>query len=578
MKNSWVTRYKSPFDFAQGKQVTRIVRLCVMATLCLLFFTTSAWAATTNQISQFGITWTFDKAYEYGQFANGDYWVVAEGAPATVKITDITPRSTVDNGITRHGTMINPKSGDINPNFGNGKHTYQGFDSRLYNYDISYNKGRPSGFDISASNPMIVSAGSSVISAKSTLNATWDFTNNCLLTVAVLTVLDTAPPVDSFRPGYSGDDKAVKFNAADLDYSKLGRYLLTGATTPLVQGTGTHGANDDAYQADTWERMVERPWLDFAYVEGGTYMHPQYNSAFDGGALAGQVSQIALVLNSSNYTNAEKSKLFIRFVQVGIDNYSIHEGQNIALDTWRGTGQICAGRKFPILFAGIALNDNSMLNIGTDGRGVRFGEDEQTFYVTQYDIDHYSPTPVPPQVTRLSINDSVVIYYTNEHLDIPEWGIMHYDGPQYDNFNWVGAPYRTSNGPYWAGFILAAQMMHMKSLWNHDALFDYMDRYMSITPSQSPSWVGTAWATHRSEFGPVWPDTSIISYGDVDGNGEVSAYDAALTAQAAVGLITLTAEQVQAADVSGEGEVSAYDAALIAQRAVGLISKFPVEE
>jgi len=69
----------------------------------------------------------------------------------------------------------------------------------------------------------------------------------------------------------------------------------------------------------------------------------------------------------------------------------------------------------------------------------------------------------------------------------------------------------------------------------------------------------------------------IVIYGDLSGEGEVSAYDAALTAQAAVGLITLTAEQTQAADVSGEGEVSAYDAALIAQRAVGLISKFPVE-
>ena len=67
-------------------------------------------------------------------------------------------------------------------------------------------------------------------------------------------------------------------------------------------------------------------------------------------------------------------------------------------------------------------------------------------------------------------------------------------------------------------------------------------------------------------------------YGDVSGDGEVSAYDAALTAQAAVELITLTPDQLKAAEVSGEGEVSAYDAALIAQKAVGLIDKFPVEQ
>jgi hypothetical protein len=69
---------------------------------------------------------------------------------------------------------------------------------------------------------------------------------------------------------------------------------------------------------------------------------------------------------------------------------------------------------------------------------------------------------------------------------------------------------------------------------------------------------------------------STYTYGDVSGDGEISAYDAALTAQAAVGLINLTANQAKAADVSGDSKVTAYDAALIAQKAVGLIDKFPV--
>ncbi len=70
--------------------------------------------------------------------------------------------------------------------------------------------------------------------------------------------------------------------------------------------------------------------------------------------------------------------------------------------------------------------------------------------------------------------------------------------------------------------------------------------------------------------------TTSIIYGDVNADGEISAYDAALTAQAAVGLITLTPEQITAADVNGDSEISAYDAALIAQKAVGLIEKFPI--
>ncbi|MCX7001587.1 MAG: dockerin type I repeat-containing protein [Candidatus Sumerlaeota bacterium] len=72
--------------------------------------------------------------------------------------------------------------------------------------------------------------------------------------------------------------------------------------------------------------------------------------------------------------------------------------------------------------------------------------------------------------------------------------------------------------------------------------------------------------------------TGAIIYGDVSGDGVVTAYDAALIAQGAVGLISLTPAQIQAADVSGEGQITAYDAALIAQYAVGLITRFPVQE
>ncbi len=69
----------------------------------------------------------------------------------------------------------------------------------------------------------------------------------------------------------------------------------------------------------------------------------------------------------------------------------------------------------------------------------------------------------------------------------------------------------------------------------------------------------------------------VFVYGDVSGDARVSAYDAALAAQAGVGLVALAPDQIVRADVSGGGEVSAYDAALIAQYAVGLIGSFPVE-
>jgi len=75
----------------------------------------------------------------------------------------------------------------------------------------------------------------------------------------------------------------------------------------------------------------------------------------------------------------------------------------------------------------------------------------------------------------------------------------------------------------------------------------------------------------------VFPEVPDLVYGDISGDNQISAYDAALAAQYSVGLISLTQEQIQKAEVSGDKQVTAYDAALIAQRAVGLIGKFPVE-
>jgi PKD repeat protein len=503
----------------------------------------------TNKITQFGITWTFDKEYEYGQFANGDYWVVGP-----VEIAMINPMSTVVNGVSMNGTMINPKSGDINSNFGSGRHQWQGFDSRLYNYDISYNKGRPNGNDISAGNPMIVGAGSSVISSESDLRDwRWGYVPQ-LVRVSILTVLDKPAPSGSFRPGYSGDDKSVKFNVNNLDYSKLGSYYLSdrSALTPLTKGTGLHGMDDDFYCRDTLERMVERLWLDFASDTGGSYMHPTCNigsgrdnsgdASGDGRWRMLNVSEIALTLNSANYTKEQKEKLLIGFVQVGIDDYSVHQGVNIAWDSWVGNGQVNAGHKFPILFAGMLLNDPQMLNIGNSGvEGVGYGnpgyvafaEDEQTFYVAQRDIDGWSPSGYntadifsgyPPYAghdiwTRRDGQDSTITlvepqdYYTQADLGIPDWGIRHCSSPRIDtpNFNLTNTRngYRSTNSTAWGGFVLAAHMMNMKALWNNNAFFDYMDRWMAVTNNNlSPKWVANAWIDHRSSLAdPIWPET-----------------------------------------------------------------------
>ena len=57
--------------------------------------------------------------------------------------------------------------------------------------------------------------------------------------------------------------------------------------------------------------------------------------------------------------------------------------------------------------------------------------------------------------------------------------------------------------------------------------------------------------------------------GDVNGNGSVSAFDAALVLQAVVGATTLDAQSQCAADYNANGSMSAFDASLILQCVVG---------
>lgn len=62
----------------------------------------------------------------------------------------------------------------------------------------------------------------------------------------------------------------------------------------------------------------------------------------------------------------------------------------------------------------------------------------------------------------------------------------------------------------------------------------------------------------------------LIVCGDADENGTVQAYDAALTLQHAIGIITLPPVGALNADVNMDGIITAYDAALILRYAIGL--------
>lgn len=66
----------------------------------------------------------------------------------------------------------------------------------------------------------------------------------------------------------------------------------------------------------------------------------------------------------------------------------------------------------------------------------------------------------------------------------------------------------------WAGFLLSALIMGQREEWNHDVIFDYMDRYMAVElevngrgawTRQWSRFAENAWDRYRDDFSAEWP-------------------------------------------------------------------------
>lgn len=412
------------------------------------------------ELSQYGITWHFDDQYSSGTFANGDYWVVGP-----VSIVDISPGFIELNGRVTNGSMVNPRPG-----------TTQGYDSHR-DYDDQLNAG----VGISQNNPLVLSPRDMLITSIS--NTAMEGIDSYLSTAAVLSVVAQPPAEGSFRPGYChGGNSSVEFHMNQLDLTRLANL------------TAPPGA--PAFEALALE--FQRPWLDHLPGWYGGYLHAEENMPRYGRELAGLTGLGSLMLQTQG-SDQEKKPLLINYVQLGIDLYSIYE--TASYDHWAPDGGHCAGRKWPILFAGIMLDHQGMKSIGQDSSFL-FQEDEQTFYVSQAEIDMTHSTSWNPDERNGAAEP-----YISSHLGLPEWGIRHGTHPEMDNAGW-NAKYRTT-AMGWDGMILSALIMGAKPLWNHDAVFDYMDRYKDHPETSAltnQNFSHDMWLLYRSNYGAVWSE------------------------------------------------------------------------
>jgi hypothetical protein len=423
-----------------------------------------------SSVTRHGVTWKFDKDYTTGQYANGDYWV-----RGPVVITQITPTPTEG----RHGTVINP-----------ARSSRQGFDDRIWGN--SYNAALNVGTNL----PLTVATNSSVVSSISKLDYS-QFTQ--IEVFAVLTVVDSIPAAGSFRPPYIGTgSRASLFNANQLDYTKLQKLAPPSSTPDITTVAG----------------YFEKTWYEQDLNWTGRFLHPSYMAVSGYGRDMARRTGDAALLLQLDYTNAQKAPLLTNFVQYGIDIYGIL----INGGTWYADGGHNCGRLSPLLVAAAVIND-SRLREGLNGPSMKFQEYQQTFFVSQADVN---------LTARVMVNNTPVFNYSSSDIGLPEWGVTHTAVPAKDNNSW-GAAYRDSAGCQLTAPAMAARVMGMRTLVNWEPFFQYQERHLNYEQSAgyagefnsnpTPTFHRQFYNAHRNAVpgsggDPINPPVSAFKIGD----------------------------------------------------------------
>ena len=389
-----------------------------------------------TSVSQHGITWEFTENVRVGRFVNGDYYVVGP-----VTIAAITPRP--QNG--RNGSVLN-----LPP-----VNARSGFDSRVAGgrYDPS----------LVVQLPLAMKPGDALVSSISVetmreLPAPLrpaDRSHSPVRSVAVLTCLGEPVPADAFRPSYCDRQQRIY----------LARNLRRDLLPRLPPAEGPPGEAGWVSKADPqeWADRFQRPWIDtcaFNFDVPAEYM-PHY------GREVGRAVGIASLVLMCDFPAEQKERLLVNFVQYGIDLLGIvragHPG-------WPAHGGHGSGRKWPIVFAGIMLGDPEIQAFQVRYPQTRFGEDMQTMHGKGWN----GAKALYAGHVGAAGSKSEKGWGAYEHLHPSQWQSM------------LGENYRrccTSNA--WVGQALAAHIMHAEKAWNHDAFFDYVDRWMEEDDTES---------------------------------------------------------------------------------------------
>ena len=449
-----------------------------------------------RSVSQYGVTWTFDRDVEVGRFVTGDFYVVG---PVTITAMDPAPRFGAAVGDAeatdaekkrvkpadrvRNGSMLNPPTT-----------TNVAYDSRIQGHDAS----------LAARLPIAMKPGDSLVSAVSlaTLQQNQVLANpsrstetSPLKAHAVLTCLATAAPADAFRPSYCDREKKTLHRAGDIRWDVLPRVEAAPGMPPVA----------------TVERMFARPWIDHVYAWHSRETHASENMPGYGREIGRAVSMAALVL-CCDLPREQKERIALGLIQVGIDNWGVAtRSKRGEAGGWPAAGGFGNGRKLPIVFAGMLLGDRRMQQIRRHAAEASFGEDEHAEFGPSWTGAKVRFTGQYPL-----IGDRQIDRGPYEHLAPAEW--------PGDNKTMSEGYRRCCTSICWVGQSLAVKLLGAEKVWDHDAFFAYVDRWMHEDDAAAVAeirrvypkfgdgirqggtmfdpWIDAMWARHRPALSP----------------------------------------------------------------------------
>jgi hypothetical protein len=390
------------------------------------------------EVSQYGITWTFEKPARTGRYVTGDWWVAG---PVTVKAVAAAPEA------GRNGSAVDPPAGDK-----------QGYDDRCAGFDAS----------LRAAFPLVLKPGQSLVTTAS-LAKVGDRTPDTvpgqgargpLRTAAVLSCVESPPPADAFRPAYVGTWKEA-FAAGQLRRDLLPRLEPPGPVPGIAP----------------YERDLERIWLDHQREWVNRMMHPLENMPDYGREITNIVSTAGLLLLLDDPERRHET-LLLRYVQKGIDYYgAVRSNDNL----WVANGGHDSGRKWPILFAGLMLGHDGMMNVRA-----AFQEDQQTYAGKGFKGQ--------TALWRIALSNPNAGHEEADPATWPTFG-------KGDNNGTKAEAYRKLNGPTWVGQALAARLTGMVECWSHPVYFEYVDRWVAEEGAKAAGhpFVTAMWERYRGK-------------------------------------------------------------------------------